>query len=132
MPHSVASDLGLHCFLWHVCLNTQSKYGIAIQAFFFFFFCILSPSILYLLTNGKFPGHCNTIVFLTVMNFTVVLYDTYSEDIFFFIFYIQRERNKLQDEKLYFRTSGPCNVIGNFQGYTLDRKRFHPADSEDR
>ena len=27
MPHSVAPDLGLHCLLRPVCLNTYSKYG---------------------------------------------------------------------------------------------------------
>ena len=28
MPHSVASDLGLHCLFMHVCLNTWGKYNI--------------------------------------------------------------------------------------------------------
>ena len=27
MPHSAASDLGLHCLTSPVCSNTQSKYG---------------------------------------------------------------------------------------------------------
>ena len=28
MPHSIASDLGVHCLLSAVCLNTWGKYGI--------------------------------------------------------------------------------------------------------
>ena len=27
MPHFVASDLGLHCLLRHICLNILGKYG---------------------------------------------------------------------------------------------------------
>ena len=30
MPHSVASDLGLHCLQWPICPNTKEHYGIPV------------------------------------------------------------------------------------------------------
>ena len=52
MPHSAASDLGLHCFLRLVCLNTYGKYSMFSQVVI----CVSVISVLAPTASGQVLG----------------------------------------------------------------------------